>query len=475
MFELEALMIWVESHETFLSGLAAVTFLATLATAPLVATTRALGTRRNRDDDAEPGTEEPVELTTAQILERPAVAVLPFSNESDDTAQDYFAAGITEDLITALASFRCFPVIGRSSVFSEDTCGRDLCDIARDLSARYVVHGTVRREGDHVRINAQLTDAESGHTLWARCYDRGFAAVFALQDEITQAIVAAIEPRLERAEEHRVLAAPSDALDAWDSCLRALWHVRQGTRDDFASARRLLEWAIVRDPLSSRAHSVLALCLFHEALLGWHDDPPRALAGTLRAARAAVDLDDGDWLAHSLLGIATMWTLRDYDRALAEQDRALELNPSAAISHQFRACVLQFAGRPAEAISSLEIVMRLEPRYQSRAMVLADLSLCHLILGDADTAANLARRALDEDPDNVRAHQRLVAALGHLDDPDATRKARVALVLRQPDIHVAAIATTYPFRRPEHAMRFAEGLLRAEIPEDAAGHLSQAS
>lgn len=468
MFELEALKTWIESQEAFLSGMAAVTFLATLAIAPVAATTRSLKGRREPDTGGESGRGH-APVCTDQILARPAVAVLPFVNQSDDPEQAYLASGITEDLIAALAAFRCFPVIGRSSVFAEPGPGRDACEIARSLSARYAVSGTVRREGDRVRITAQLADADDGHVLWARSYDRAFEGVLALQDEITRALVAAIEPRLEQAAQRRALAAPSSGLDAWDASLRALWHVRRGTRDDYVKARQLLDWAILRDPHASRAHSVLALCLFQEALLGWHDDPARALAGTLRAARAAVDLDDADWLAHALLGIATLWTLRDYDRALAEQDRALELNPSAAMSHQFRGCVLQFSGRPEEAIRSLEIVQRLEPRYQSRAMVLADLALDHLLLGDAERAAELARSAVAEAPDNVRAHQRLVAALGHTDDADAIATARDELLRRAPGLTVADLAATYPFRLRADWERFAEGLLRAGIPAGPSG------
>jgi TolB-like protein len=467
MDEFEIVKSWVENQESFLSGLAAVTFLATLIVAPMAATTRALH-RRRRDDGLASG--DGCGLSTEQILSRPAVAVLPFANQSDDPEQVYFAAGITEDLITALSSFRCFPVIGRSSVFAGAAPERDGAAIARELSAGYVVQGTVRREGEQVRITAHLIDAGSGHTLWARSYDRAFAGVFELQDEITQSIVSAIEPRLEREGEKRALAAPSDALDAFDCSLRALWHVRQGTRDDYAKARQLLDWAILGHPLSSRAHSVLALCLFQEALLGWHDDPPRALAGTLRAARAAVELDDDDWLAHALLGIATMWTLRDFERALGEQDRALELNPSASMSHQFRACVLQFAGRPEEAIRSLELVLRLEPRYQSRSLVLADLSLNHLLLGDVEAAIDFARRALAEAPDNLRAHQRLVAALGHKGDAEAIEVARTALLARQPDLAVSDLEATYPFKRPEDLRQLASGLLYAGIPEDRPGH-----
>jgi tetratricopeptide (TPR) repeat protein len=241
--------------------------------------------------------------------------------------------------------------------------------------------------------------------------------------------------------------------------------VRKGGREDLDEARRLLEWALVRDPNSSDAHSVLALCHFQQALLGWNHDPAKALAGTLRAARAAVALEDEDWLAHTLLGIASLWTLRDYERALEEQDRALELNPSAALSHQFRACVQLFAGCPEDAVRSLECVLRLEPRYQSRSMILADLALNHLIMGDAGKAAGFARRAIDDAPDNVRAHQRLVAALGHADDHAATEAALNDLLTRQPDVCIEDLVPTYPFRREEDWQVFSGGLRAAGVPE----------
>ena len=179
---------------------------------------------------------------------------------------------------------------------------------------------------------------------------------------------------------------------------------------------------------------MLALSHFHDALSGWTKNPPRVLAATLHAARRAVELDDDDWLAHALLGIALLWTSRQYDRAQHEVERAIALNPSAVIAHQFSGCVAVFAGRPQEAQEHLETVLQLDPRYQSRSLILADLSLARLLLGDLDGALADAREAIRHEPGSVRAYHRLVAALGHKGPKAEAQDALRKLLQLQPDL-----------------------------------------
>jgi TolB-like protein/Tfp pilus assembly protein PilF len=404
----------------------------------------------------------------ALLLTQPAIAVFPFEDLSETADRAHFADGITQDIITALSCWRRFPVIARNSTWLSKAEHGDSAAAARELGARYFLQGSVRRAGPKIRICVQLVDASSGTQIWAHRYDRDLGNMFAVQDEITACVVQSIEPQLSRRELHRALRKHPQNLDSWDytqralSCLYgALSHLHAFAGADAAEARQLLHKAIDLDPASSYAHSLLALSHFHDALADWTKDPPRALTATLQAARRAVELDDDDWLSHALLGIAVLWTSRNYDRALEEVERAIALNPSAVIAYQFLGCAAVFAGRPTQAIPALETVLQLDPQYQSRSLILADLSLSRFLLGDFDGAVAAATDAVHREPENVRAHQRLVAALGHTAREAEARAALETLLHLQPDFSEAYVRATYPFQFAEHLALFNEGLRRA--------------
>ena len=404
----------------------------------------------------------------ALLLTQPAIAVFPFEDLSEIADRGHFTDGITQDIITALSCWRRFPVIARNSTWLSKAEHGDSAAAARELGARYFLQGSVRRAGAKIRICVQLVDASTGTQIWAHRYDRDLGNMFAVQDEITACVVQSIEPQLSRRELHRALRKHPQNLDSWDytqralSCLYgALSHLHAFAGADAAEARHLLHKAIDLDPASSYAHSLLALSHFHDALADWTKDPPRALTATLQAARRAVELDDDDWLSHALLGIAVLWTSRNYDRALEEVERAIALNPSAVIAYQFLGCAAVFAGRPTQAIPALETVLQLDPQYQSRSLILADLSLARLLLGDVDGAVAAATDAVHREPENVRALQRLVAALGHTAREAEARAALETLLHLQLDFSEAYIRATYPFQFAEHLALFNEGLRRA--------------
>jgi TolB-like protein/Flp pilus assembly protein TadD len=408
------------------------------------------------------------DLDLDALWTQPAIAVFPFEDLSEIADRAHFADGITQDISTALSCWRRFPVIARNSASLIKEKHGDSVAAARELGARYFLQGSVRRAGSKIRICAQLVDASSRTQIWARRYDRDLGNMFAVQDEITACIAQSIEPQLSRRELHRALRKHPQSLDSWDytqralSCLYgALSHLHTFAGADAAEARHLLHKAIELDPASSYAHSLLALSHFHDALADWTKDPPRALTATLQAARRAVELDDDDWLSHALLGIAILWTSRNYDRALEEVERAIGLNPSAVIAYQFLGCAAVFAGRPTQAVPALETVLHLDPQYQSRSLILADLSLARLLLGDVGGAVAAAIEAVHREPANVRAHHRLVAALGHTAREAEARAALETLLHLQPDFSDAYVLGTYPFRFAEHLALFNEGLRRA--------------
>jgi len=325
------------------------------------------------------------------------------------------------------------------------------------------VTGSLRRAAERVRLNVQLIDGLEGRELWARRFDRPVKDLFSFQDDLADRVAAEIEPHVGRAEARRVLRKRPENLDAWDGSIRALWHLQRGTRDDLAVAVGLVNRAAELDPGSSYVQSIRALCLFEQALLGFARDPSGAFVEMLRAARRAVELDDDDWLAHALVGIGTLWTHLDYERATAEQRRALELNPSGSMAYQFLGCVLEFGGRPEEAIPNLEATLRLDPRYQSTALILSDLALCHFLLEDYEEAAELARRAVSEQPENARALQRRVATLSAVGRMEEAQAVLADLRRVQPDVSLAMLRPTYPFRDPADLERFLGALASAGL------------
>jgi TolB-like protein len=233
--------------------------------------------------------------------DRPAIAVLPFINMSGDPEQEYFSDGISEDIITALSKLRWFFVIARNSSFIYKGKAVHMKQVAEELGVGYVVEGSVRKSGDRVRITVQLNDVATGSHIWAERYDRGLADVFAVQDEITEAIVAAIEPQLYAAENFRAQRKPPDSMDAWDLVMRALSHYWRVTRQDTLVAQALLEKAIAIDPNYGQALGVLAASHTFSAHMGWAD---MAIAAPIaeNAARAAILADSEDPWAHHALG-----------------------------------------------------------------------------------------------------------------------------------------------------------------------------
>ena len=400
--------------------------------------------------------------------DRPAIAVLPFENLSGDPSQDYFADGITEDVITGLSYWRWFPVIARNSTLVYKGKAMDATQVGRELGARYLLHGSVRKADEKVRISVHLIDAATGHQCWAQRYDSELSGIFAVQDEISERIVANIEPELGRAEERRAyLKRPKD-LTAWDHILRAR-HAKArgghgyGSKDGNAEARRHLARAIELDPTSSEALSLLALWDWQDAIQGWAEDTEAALTRAQETARQAVTLDDGNWLAHAVLGLSHVFGRGDPESGVEMMERAIEFNPSAAMAYHTLGCALEFAGRPGDALRPLKTVFALDPRYRNSAALLADLSLSHLLLGDTEEAIAYGKKAVETQPDYVRARQRLAAALALAGRRDEARSALAEVMRLQPNFSLGYVDATYPFSNPEHRAMFIEGLRGAGL------------
>jgi TolB-like protein len=402
---------------------------------------------------------EPLVVAPLPLPERPAIAVLPFTNMSGDREQDYFSDGISEDIITALSKLRWFFVIARNSSFVYKGRPVHIAEIARELGVRYVLEGSVRRSGDQVRISAQLNDAATGSHLWAERYDRSLADVFAVQDEITDAIVAAIEPQLYAAECFRAQQKPPGSLDAWDFLMRALSHFWRITREDNATAQALLEKAIAIDPSYGKALGLLATSHIFGAHMGWAD-----MGSTVPIAEhagiAAVEADRQDAWAHHGLAYTYLFQRR-FDDAIAGFELALRLNPNFALTHAFYGVTLNYSGRWRDGDAAARRALRLSPRDPFSAIYCGVTAYAQFIGRRYDEAIQLARDSLRLRSDFVGAHRVLTAAAGMTGDPALAASALEGLRRTQPGVTLAWIRAELPMLRPEDREHYLEGFRRA--------------
>jgi TolB-like protein len=357
-----------------------------------------------------------------RILTRPAVAVLPFANLGGDPIQTYFSDGLSEDIIAALAGWRCFPVIASRSTLACRDERDDARAVARTLGAQYVVDGSLRRVGRRMRITARLMDADSGRHLWVKRFDLDMGDILAMQDEAAQRIAATVEPELEHAELRRIVTKRTADLSAWDYCLQGVSFLHRYTPDGNALARTSFKQALQLDPGYSDAFTGLALGYMRDIRAAALDDRHALISNGLEAARRAVDLNRDSSMAHFAYGEAHVWA-EDFDVAIPETERAIELNPSNASARMGLGNRLDLIGRTREGIVQMERGLRLNPRDPWRFNYMGFLARAHVMLGEFETALRWIRAGLDLRPDQPDLHFRHAACLGHLDRPEEARAA----------------------------------------------------
>ena len=395
------------------------------------------------------------------LPDRPAIAVLPFTNMTGDPAQEYFSDGISEDIITALSKLRWFFVIARNSSFIYKEKAVHMKQIAEELGVGYVVEGSVRRGGERVRITAQLNDVATGSHLWAERYDRDLADVFAVQDEITEAIVAAIEPQLYAAENFRAKRKPPDSMDAWDLVMRALSHYWRVTRQDNVVAQALLEKATAIDPNYGQALGVLATTHTFSAHMGWADLAKVAPIAE-RAALAAILADGEDPWAHHALGCVYLFSRR-FDDSLAEFEMALRLNPNFSLAQGYYGLALSYCGRWEEADVVARRALRLSPRDPFSAVYYGIAAYAQFSGRNYDEAIRLSREGIRQRNDFVGAHRVLTAAAGMAGQANIARVALQELRRAQPNISLAWIASQMPIKVEADREHYLEGFRRAGL------------
>jgi TolB-like protein/cytochrome c-type biogenesis protein CcmH/NrfG len=399
------------------------------------------------------------------LPDKPSIAVLPFQNISGDPEQDYFADGLTEDIITGLSRQRWFFVIARNSSFAYKGEAADVRSVARELGVRYVLEGSVRKSADKVRVTGQLIDASNGVHLWADRYDRELADIFALQDDITDRVIGSVGPQILAAEAARVRRKPPQSIDAWDLVMQALPHMWRVSAEEQLRAQELLQQAIALD--ADYAHAY--------ALLGWsyanmfNVDSRRPIREftdkALEVGATAVALDDQEPWAHLVLGLSHARRRRPA-QAVTHLSKAIELNPNFALAHAGLGYALACGGEPERGLQSLEVAERLSPRDPFLAIYAPTVRYMALFaLARYEEMIAVCRATVALHPNHAGAWRLMTVALGLLGRTEEAGEALAQTRKLQPDLSSAHVEINTVFADASDRSRFLLGLRKAGMKE----------
>lgn len=406
---------------------------------------------------------EPAIALAEPGFDRPGIAVLAFDNMSADPEQEYFSDGIAEDIITALSHFREFKVIARNTTFTYKGKAVRVDQVCRDLGVRYLLEGSVRKAGNKVRVTAQLIDGETGAHLWADRYDRSIDDIFAVQDEITQAIVEAVAPETMNAEFKRARNRP-ESLSSWDKVLRARWYLGKFSQPDNEEARALLSQIVASDPNMSEAHAGIALCDLMAMLHVWRTDTGVAIQSARASAAKAVEQDDNSANAHAILGMACLFA-RDFDEGETHLMRAIRLNPNLAVGYGNCAALYGVSGQYPEARAAYERAAALSPRDPLKPFWRGGFGIGAYVAADFETCLHNAQAGLKETPAYASLMRQEAAALAMLGRQEEARASVARLVEKMPGLTVTRVRAIVPVRNEADWELWLEGLRRAGLPE----------
>jgi TolB-like protein len=405
------------------------------------------------------------------LPDKPSIAVLSFQNMSGDPEQEYFADGIVEDITTALSHVKSFFVIARNSSFTYKGRSVDVKQIGRELGVRYVLEGSVRKAGNRVRITAQLVDATTGAHISADHFDGSLDDIFALQDEVTAAVVGTLEPSLRGAEIERAQRTSTDNLHAYDLMLRALAHFRTYDRAAMEEGVKLLRTAIATDSNYAIAHAVLAHIIHLMNAQGWLSRPDPEIDQGVRLARLAIKLgkDDPEVLATSAITIALPGGDPTGGRALA--DKALLLNPNSSHALSVNAIILAYAGEIEASIASAERFARLSPFDNVISLRLFSRALAHFVAGHYEATISWTESTLRDEPTHGPSLRYRAASFGLLNRLEEGQEVVRQLLVTRPNFTVSRARSHIeldlknPFKTLGVAEALYEGLRRVGIPE----------
>ena len=394
------------------------------------------------------------------LPDKPSIAVLPFDNMSNDPEQEYFADGITEDIITSMSKVSSLFVIARNSTFTLKGKPVKVQDVGRDLGVRYVLEGSVRKAGNRVRVTAQLVDALNGQHLWAERYDRDLDDIFALQDELSLKIVTSAAVRLSDQDNRRLTQRRTDNIDAYDHLLRGRDQLTRHTPGANALALDHFERAAVLDPEYAAAYVHLAESHLQQMQLGWSSNPTKQLTQSLEYANHAIAIDDEYGPAHGVLGQIYLWQ-KNYDGAILEGERRMALNPGDAEGMATLAMTLVFSGEPERALEAMARAMRLDPQYPFWHLHV--VGLCNFSLEHFDDAIAAFRRGIIRNPESMPMHLMLAAATALTDDRHTAASELAESKRLVPDLTISFITEQVPYQRGEDTDRLVAGLKRAGL------------
>jgi TolB-like protein len=364
------------------------------------------------------------------LPEQPSIAVLPFANLSGDAAQDYFADGIVDDIVTGLSRVKWLFVIARSSTFTYKGRAVDVKQVGAELGVRYVLEGTVRKAAERIRITVQLVVAATGEQVWAERYDRSLGDIFALQDELAMAVVGAIEPSLRHAEVERVTRQRPESLGAYDLALRALPDVYGAMPATVTKALVLLDRALAIEPTYAAAHGYAAMC--HHCLFLRDGLQEHNRAASIRHAQAALSHGHDDAVALTFAGFSMGMDAHDRAAAFAAFEAALDLSPSLALAYILGAAVLSWGGDAPRTIDWAQRALRLSPFDPWKFIAYRSLALAHFLMADHELAAEAARRAVQFNPGFGSSYMLLAAPLMKLGRHAEAAAAVTRLMEREP-------------------------------------------
>jgi adenylate cyclase len=392
-------------------------------------------------------------LPALPLPDKPSIVVLPFTNMSGDSEQEYFSDGISEDFTSDLSKISGLFVIARNSAFTYKGKATKVQEVSRELGVRYVLEGSVRKADSQVRITAQLIDATTGGHLWSERYDRPLTDIFALQDEIVQKVVGDLRVKVEEAESERVRHIPTENLTAYDAFLRGMEYGRRFTKENNAQGRQMFEKATALDPNYASAYAGLSVTYLFDFILQW-DQTPQTLGRAFTLAQQAVALDDSLAMAHSVLGWVYLWQ-KQHEQAIAEAERAVALEPNSYVSHFVLGEILNLSGRPEEAIQSIEYAIRLNPR--TSGDLLDNLGAAYNATGRTEEALTILKKALSYNPNLFITHMTLALVYIRLGREEEAQ-AEAAEVLRlNPKFSLEAWRQNLPVKDPTRL----EGILAA--------------
>jgi adenylate cyclase len=394
------------------------------------------------------------------LPDKPSIAVLPFANMSGDPDQEFFGDGIAEDILTALSKLRWLFVISRNSSFTYKGKAVDVRQVSRELGVRYVLEGSVRRAGSRARITAQLIDAVSGAHVWAERYERDLTDIFAVQDEIVEAVITAISPAIIDAERGRAVRKAPHDLGAWEAYQRGMWHASKNEFAELEIARTYFQRAIELDSNFASAYSHLAATYLTARVSYARLRDPDPLQSVEPRLRVALRLDPTDPLSLYRLGLL-FYVRGDFDQALQLAERAILSSPSTGAAFSLKGIILAFGGQHDEGRKAIRTALRLGPREFGRGLWLTQLAMSYFCERNYEGALDVAQRTVQEFPSYPPPYRWLVASLGQLGRTASAEAALKTMLALGPGVEHDYIQTRHAFLPPEIYELMLEGLRKA--------------